>query len=66
MQDFEKHIINERQSNLNGYKTAYCGASVSMDFAFLNAEHVLNTIEDEGRLKPCPKCKETILKLLNK
>jgi hypothetical protein len=49
MADWIKHIKNES-------KTAWCGADITMTFAFENLEHAQLTMQQEGRLVPCAKC----------
>lgn len=56
MRENQKHIIKTLYSAQAVSGVAYCGAEVSMGFAFLDAEHAFNTMKRRDRLLPCPKC----------
>jgi len=51
MKEWEKHVRKEGN-------TAYCGADIFFEWAFVDAEHGLMTEEQEGRLRICPECKK--------
>lgn len=65
MKDYEAHIINEKVSNINKYKTSYCREMINLDFYFISTDHALNSLEAETRMRPCPECKKKIIELLN-
>ncbi len=67
MKEFEKHVINQKQSNIEDRKVSYCGKPLSeTEWYFQGADHVLGSIQSASRLLPCPECKAEILNLLNK
>lgn len=66
MEDYQKHVTNTRQSELTGHRVSYCRIQLTdQDQAFLNVDHVINTLEMGGLSMPCPKCKNKIIELLN-
>jgi len=65
MSQADKHVINERESNSRGYQVSYCGVSIHHEWAFTNSEHALRAVQAGSRLRPCEKCKDTIILLLN-
>ena len=65
MEDYEKHVIDSLSSNKQDLSISYCGQYIDLfEFAFTDAEHMLNSIKTNGRLLCCPKCKVSIFKLL--
>lgn len=59
LKDHEAHIRN-------GFEKfqSYCGESIVNTFAFVDIDHAFNTVKNEGRIKPCPKCVRIITKTL--
>ena len=64
MEEFEKHIIDERKTcENNGIKTSYCGEKIgSLEFYFISINHAI--IMAKGRLIPCKNCAKAIEKIL--
>jgi hypothetical protein len=52
MNDWERHIRKDGNA-------AYCGASIFMEWHFMDLDHATRTVEQGGRLAPCPKCLAT-------
>lgn len=65
MKDYEAHVTDTRTGNTKKGKHAYCGVRISMEWTFIDAEHMLNVIKNKGRMLPCPECKKKIIELLN-
>lgn len=64
MEEYVKHVKDERTSNIQNKDITFCGEPI-MEWAFTGPSHVVANIQANGRLLPCEKCKEKIIELLN-
>lgn len=64
MEEYEKHIIDNKSSIEAGKEISYCGTELFMQWTFLDIDHAIGTVRDGGRLTPCKKCCENIINLL--
>lgn len=65
MQEHRKHILNNKLSEEKGEKISFCGKNISSTFHFTDVEHAVRHRQNRGRLLPCIKCKNAIIKELN-
>lgn len=65
MEEYIKHIRDERTSNESKKDISYCGEDLSMQFHFVDVTHAVCERQTRGRLLPCPECKKIVIELLN-
>jgi len=65
MEEYVKHIKDERNSNITKTQISYCGQNISMEFHFVDVTHAVCERQTKGRLLPCPECKRIVIDLLN-
>ena len=64
-EDYICHVFDEKTSKDLNRKVSFCGAFVSMNFAFTSVDHVVWHRQVSGRLLPCPKCRAVIIDWLH-
>ena len=68
LEEHEKHVVNTRATNKlkkPGISVTHCGEQVSMEWAFTDVDHLVNSNSAEDRLVACPACKERIIEIIN-
>lgn len=65
MEEYQKHIKDERQSNIKKTNMSFCGEILGAEWAFTGVGHYVANVQCGGRLLACPKCKKVITDLLN-
>lgn len=63
MEEYRKHVLDERTSNIEKIKKSFCGEYIQ-DFAFTGTDHVVSNNQSKGRLLPCEKCRDKIVSIL--
>ena len=64
MQEWVKHIVDQRTSEIERSNIAYCGERVGFEFAFTGVDHAVASRQCNDRLLPCSKCTKKIIELL--
>lgn len=64
LKEYEKHVKDERTSNIEGRELTFCGQAID-DWFFTGPSHLVAARQCKDRLLPCPECKKKIIELLN-
>lgn len=64
MKGYEKHIRDERTSNIQKRDISFCDEEI-VDWFFTGASHYIASRQCKDRLLACPKCKKVLNDLLN-
>lgn len=64
MKEFEKHVLDERTSNIKGEKISFCKIKITDEWVFKTIDQVVNNHISEGRLLPCKECCKQIKKII--
>ena len=66
MQEHRKHILNKKLSNEEGRSVSFCGeGGLNMMFHFTDVDHAVRHRQNRGRMLPCVKCKNEVIRELN-
>lgn len=64
LQEWQHHV---RQTHAQRTSLAWCGVPLcSFDWAFVNIDHAVHTVQQLSRLQPCPDCARAIVAELSK
>lgn len=61
--EYQKHIIDERTSNIENKDIAFCGEVIT-EWAFISVSHYVASRQCNDRLLACPECKQIIIDLM--
>lgn len=67
LKEYEAHITDHITSVQMGgdCAVAYCGIMIQ-GFAYVDASHAIADRQRNGRMLPCPKCRDKIIELLKR
>ena len=65
MEEYQKHIKDERASNIEKRSIAFCGENIGIEWAFTGVGHYIASRQCKDRLLACPNCKQIVSDLLN-
>lgn len=63
LEEWQHHI---RHTHDEKKATAWCGAALTLEFAFVSIDHAVYTVEQEQRIQPCPACVDAVTAVLAK
>lgn len=63
LKEYQKHVKRTKKELSH---LSWCGQEIIMLWVFQDVDHVLHTLENEGRLLPCPACWQAIIEIVNK
>ena len=63
LKEYQNHV---RRAKKELKHLSWCGEEIIMLWVFQDVDHVLHTLENEGRLVPCPACWRAIMAIMNK
>lgn len=70
LQDYQHHI---RQTHVDRQHLAHCGAGLAAnphgfieEWVFTDIDHAFHTVQQGGRMQPCPACCAAVIKVLER
>lgn len=63
MEEYIKHVLDNKTTYALGIKTSFCDESVG-DWEFIDVEHAVRHRQNQGRLLVCKDCTKEIIKHL--